>query len=118
MHSEQNTKEKENGTMKKSILVSAVLSLLICLAGCLINYRSYQSSGSLKWAVRTFGGEITIENGFGWHLVHIYAMTPGQGDTVRLSFSAAGFLLSFLALFAVVHVFSVLIRTLHRHHAQ
>ena len=98
--------------MKKSIFVSAVLSLLICMAGCLINYRSYQSSGSLKWAVRTFGGEITIENGFGWHLVHIYAMTPGQGDTVRLSFSVPGFILSFLAVFAAVCIVVVLIRFL------
>ena len=100
--------------MKKYIAVSAILSLLVCAAGCLVNYRSYQSYGHLKWALRTYGGEITIENGFGWHLVHIYSMTPDTGDSIRCSFSVPGMLVSFLGVFALISVLCVLIRFVRR----
>ncbi len=90
--------------MKKTLLITALISLGIVFGGTLINYLYYQSRGYLLFAWRMWGGEITHEMGFGWNYVHIYAMTPGESDTRRLTFSIPQFLLCFAAVFLIVFV--------------
>lgn len=87
--------------IKKILLISLVLALALCVSGCLVNYRSYTDQHRLKWAAKHFGGEITIEYGFGWESVHVYGMTPEESDSHKITFSVYSLLLSFASLYVV-----------------
>ncbi len=86
----------------KKVLTAGIIALVIELIGMAVNYFYYQSHGWLLMSHKGFGGEITIEHGFGLRVVHIYAMTPGESGSVMLSFSPTSFLTFFVVLFFVV----------------
>ena len=88
----------------KKLLLSAIISLLIVLAGMLVNYRAYQEDHYLKYSIKNHGGEITIEYGFGLEAVHIYTMEMGGHDSHRLRFDLVNFLLSLAGITLIVFV--------------
>ena len=88
----------------KKLFLSVIISLLIVLAGMLVNYRAYQKDHHLKYSIRNHGGEITIEYGFGLEAVHIYTMEMGGHDSHRLRFDIVNFLLSLAAITLIVFV--------------
>lgn len=87
--------------IKKILMISLVLAVIVCAVGSYVNYNAYMKSHNLKWSVKTYGGEITIEHGFGWESVHIYGMSPEESDSHKLTFSPFSLLLSLAAVFAV-----------------
>ena len=87
--------------MKRPV-IAALIALVITLAGMYINYRSFLDTQYLRWSLKMHGGEITVENGFGLRVSHIYAMTPEASNSHSLSFSPAGFLIMFLLIAAAV----------------
>ena len=93
---------------KKTIIWSLIAAALITAAGMAVNYMYYQKNGHLLLCLRMFGGEITVEQGFGLKMTHIYSMLQGQKDMVSLSFNWIGCLASFLLIFLIMYVLSIL----------
>jgi len=77
-------------------LIALITSLAINLVLLFINYHSYIESNYLKFSYRMYGGEIMIEYGFGWRVVHIYAMSMEDTNTHSLHFSPLSLLLTIL----------------------
>lgn len=78
---------------KKRWVTAGCTAVVINLLACMINYLSFQDSNWLMLKVEVYGGEITMEYGFGGlRAVHIYAMTPDQLTTHTLKFSVLLFL--------------------------
>ena len=75
----------------KRLVISLAAGLFITAVGALINYLYFQNTGHLLLAAHMWGGEITVEFGFGWRMVHIFAMTPEETDTITLTFQYAQF---------------------------
>lgn len=98
--------------MKKILIISLVLAVIVCSVGCYMNYNAYMESHNLKWSIKNHGGEITIEHGFGWESVHIYGMTPEESDSHKLTFSPFSLLLSLAASFAVCFVVCLAVSSL------
>ena len=88
----------------KKVLAAGIIALIIELIGMAVNYFYYQSNGWLLISHKGFGGEITIEHGFGLRVVHIYAMAPGESGSVTLSFSPTSFIVFFIVLFLLVWI--------------
>ena len=80
----------------KKLRVSLAGGLFLTLAGMLWNYLNFRKNHWLKFAYSGHGGEITIQYGFGWRLVHIFAMEMGQSDSISLKFDPFSFLFCFL----------------------
>ena len=87
----------------KNWLISLAAGVLVCLAGMVINYRHYVRFGLLTWAVHHFGGEITVQYGFGWQTVVTYGMTPEEATVRTLSFDPVGFVISVLLCTVVIY---------------
>lgn len=87
--------------MKKT-MISMIAGLLLTLMGMLVNYLSFKDRNWLKLAINRFGGEITIQYGFGLRMVHIYAMEQGGHDSIRLSFDPFSFVVCFIVLSLIV----------------
>ena len=87
--------------MKKTAL-SLIVSLAVNLAGMLINYFYYRINRHLLLCFRSFGGEITVESGFGLIAVHIYAMDPYSSDSLHLRFEPLAFIVWLLAIALIV----------------
>ena len=84
---------------------AGIISLILNAVGAALNWFSYQSQKHLLIKLSTFGGEITIEHGFGGlRAVHIYAMTPDGVTTHSLRFSPILFVLCFVITAAVIFV--------------
>ena len=99
--------------MLRKLLPAFLLSLGFNLAMMAINYASFMKSGHLRFCFRMYGGEITIEHGFGLMMQHIYTMHIGGSDTISLNFSLLNFILFvlvFTALFAVIGIVFRMIR--------
>ena len=93
--------------MKNHLTLAGAIALAVNLAAALVNYLYYRSRKSLLIGMKTYGGEITIEHGFGGlRAVHIYGMTPDAVTTHTLRFSPLLFLISFCL--TLVVVFAVL----------
>ncbi len=88
----------------KKVLIAGILTLVIELMGMAVNYFYYQSNGWLLISHKGFGGEITIEHGFGLQVVHIYAMTPEDSGSVMLRFSPISFITFFIIIFVLVYL--------------
>ena len=88
----------------KNIIISFVISLFTCLCGAGINYYWFTKHNWLKFAFRTHGGEITIENGFGLEAVHTYAMRPEEVDVVGMKFSIALFIIWLLVIWLITFI--------------
>lgn len=87
----------------KRIIVSGAISLVLNLFGMLVNYLSYRSSGWLLLKTEGWGGEITIEYGYGGlRVVHIFAMMEGESGSVNLTFDPVLFLISLLGTWVAV----------------
>ncbi len=94
---------------------AGIISLILNAVGAALNFFSYQSQKHLLIKLSTFGGEITIEHGFGGlQAVHIYAMTPDGVTTHSLRFSPVLFLFFFLASAAVIYVILRIVRRMRR----
>ncbi|MBQ7432354.1 MAG: hypothetical protein IJV50_02670 [Lachnospiraceae bacterium] len=93
--------------MKKGI-IAVVISLLVNGIGMYVNYRAFQQGNYLKWCVRRVGGEITIENGFGWQATHIYPMLPDEEVTHTLRFRPVSFLMYVVAAALMIYVVLIL----------
>ena len=92
---------------------AGIISLILNAVGAALNYYSFQSQNHLLIKLSTFGGEITIENGFGGlRAVHIYAMTPDGVTTHSLRFSPILFVLCFVITAAVIFVILRIVRRL------
>ena len=98
----------------KRIAVSLSIGLLASLAGTLANYLYFLKDHALLLAYSVYGGEITVQYGIGFRLVHIYAMMPGQHGSVALHFSVLSIIictiLITLAAYAILSFFQN-----HRH---
>lgn len=93
--------------MKNHLTLAGAIALAVNLIAALVNYLYYRSNGNLLICMKTHGGEITIEHGFGGlRAVHIYGMTPDAVTTHTLRFSPLLFLISFCL--TLVVVFAVL----------
>ena len=79
-----------------------IAGLLLTLFGLFLNYLSFRDRKWLKLAISRFGGEITIQYGFGLRMVHIYAMEQGGHDSIRLSFDPFSFVFCFVVLSLIV----------------
>ena len=86
----------------KRILISFAGALILTLAGMLCNYLSFRANRWLKLAYTGYGGEITIQHGFGLRMVHIYSMAPGESDSVTLTFNLFSFLFCLVVLFLII----------------
>ena len=94
----------ENGMIsKRKTGFSLLASLAATVCGAAVNYLYYLKNGFLLLAYRMYGGEITEEFGFGLRYTHIYTMTPGGRDSIRLRFDPLNLLITFAVLFAVVY---------------
>ena len=80
----------------KKIITAAIISLTVNLILMFINYRSYLETNYLKFAHRIHGGEITVEFGFGWEAVHIYAMSTEETSSHALRFNLLSLLIALL----------------------
>ena len=78
------------------MIVSFLAGVFLTLAGLLTNYLYYQKNHTLLLARRMFGGEITVETGFGLKMIHIYGMTPLDSGSVSLRFDPLSFIISIL----------------------
>ena len=94
-----------------NLKLAGIIALILNGIGALLNWLSFRSSNSLLIKLNTFGGEITIEHGFGGiRAVHIYGMTPDQLTTHSVQFSPVGFVISFLLTLAVVYLILLVLR--------
>ncbi len=73
--------------MRKKLMVSFLLSLVINAVLMGVNYISYQNTKYLKYAFDVHGGEITIQYASGLRATHIYGMTADAGTTHSLNIS-------------------------------
>ena len=90
---------------------AGIISLILNAVGVALNWFSYQSQKHLLIKLSTFGGEITIEHGFGGlRAVHIYAMTPDGVTTHSLRFSPILFVICFVITAAVIFVIFRIVR--------
>ena len=89
--------------------MSLFAGLAFTLAGLLVNYIHYRNYSRMLLAFRVYGGEITMERGFGLKVVKIYAMTPEQSSTMRFSFDPLTFVLSVILLSIVAYAVIFLI---------
>ncbi len=87
-----------------NVIISFLIALIVDLAGLGINYLSFQQRHSLALAFRMFGGEITAENGFGLTMVHVFAMTPEESDSIKLTFSIIWFIVWLIAIAVIVFI--------------
>lgn len=88
--------------MKKLPLIAAGIALVLTLLGMLVNYLYFKQNQWLLLAHHIYGGEITVERGFGWKVSHIYAMTSTGRDSTSLKFSILNFILTFLILALII----------------
>ena len=88
--------------MRKLLIafIAAIAITLICFAA---NYISYKLTTFIPFAVRHDGGEVTTQTGFGWHVVHTYAMTPNDHDSRSIRFEPFSLILTVLILTAVIY---------------
>ena len=98
--------------MKRLLLISLVIAIVVSAIGCYINYREYNDRHYLKWSVKHHGGEITVEYGFGWHSVHIYGMSPEEQDSHKLEFSLFSLAITLVSLFIVCFIICLAISLL------
>lgn len=98
----------------KKLIVSAAASLILTLTGLFVNYMYYQNNKHLLLGYNMHGGEITVENGFGLRVTHIYAMTPNSRDSISCRFSLPGFILTFLLLTLIIWLIWTIIAMIRR----
>ncbi len=68
----------------KTLLKALLCSVLINLAGFLVNLVSYNTLEKLPLSIRMYGGEWTGHVGFGLLMNEIYPLSPqGSGGVVR-----------------------------------
>ena len=96
----------------KRLIISLVTGLIITSAGALMNYLHFQKTGHLLLAVRIWGGEITVEYGFGWRMVHIFAMSPEEQDSIYLLFQYMQFFGQALATALIVFLILTIVSAL------
>jgi hypothetical protein len=97
--------------MKNHLTLAGAIALAVNLIAALVNYLYYRSNGNLLIGMKTHGGEITIEHGFGGlRAVHIYGMTPDAVTTHTLRFSPLLFLISFCLTLVVVFALLKIVR--------
>ncbi|MBO7703298.1 MAG: hypothetical protein J6S26_02540 [Solobacterium sp.] len=89
---------------------SFLISVLLNAAGMLANYLHYQNTHWLLFGIKSFGGEITMQTGFGWTMVHIYTMEMNGHDTVSLKFSPLSLIPTLIAFTLIAYVILRLIR--------
>lgn len=90
-------------------VLALAVSLIINGIVQFINYRSFAENNHLKICHRMHGGEITIENGFGYFARHIYGMSIEDKTTHSLVFSWPLFLISVLIVAVLIYVIMLVI---------
>ena len=98
--------------IRKSLGISAIISLLVCTAGCAVNYLFFQKTGHFLLTYRIYGGECMNEVGFGLSAFHTYAMEINGTDSVHLGFSLYGFMTWWLVIALVIFQIITVIRAL------
>lgn len=95
--------------MMKSIWKAIILSVILTFTGMAVNYMQYQKDGHLKFCTKMWGGEITVERGFGLQMRHIFAMTPQESDIISLDFDPFSLIVCFLLVFLIVYLLITII---------
>lgn len=70
----------------KKIPISIGAGVIIFLAGMGINFAGYKMYGDMPLSVKSRGGEIIEEYGFGLRAAHIYSMSPDGHDSYEFGF--------------------------------
>ncbi len=95
----------------KTVLKALLCSVLINLAGFLVNLVSYNTLEKLPLSIRMYGGEWTGHVGFGLLMNEIYPLSPqGSGGVVRSLEFAPGSLVVTLVLFFAVALVVLMVR--------
>lgn len=95
----------------KTVFKALLCSVLINLAGFLVNYVSFFTMEKLPLSIRMYGGEWTGHLGFGLLMNEIYPLSPqGSGGVVRSLEFAPGSLAATLVLFFVVALVVLMVR--------
>ena len=97
-------------TSGKRTLTALFVSLAATVSGLAVNYFHYLKEGYLLLAHTMYGGEITVQSGFGLSFTHIYTMEPGGRDSLSLRFDPLNFLITFAVIFGIVLLAGLLFR--------
>ena len=105
-------------TSGKRTLTALFVSLAATVSGLAVNYLHYLKEGFLLLAHTMYGGEITVQSGFGLSFTHIYTMEPGGRDSLSLRFDPLNFLITFAAIFVIAYGIVLLAGLLSRRKGQ
>ena len=98
----------------KNVITSFIIALLTCLCGLGANYYWFTKNHWLMLGFKMHGGEITVENGFGLIVSHIYAMRPEDMDSINIRFNIVMFIIWLLAIWAVIFLVVLIMQKLIR----
>ena len=87
----------------KKLLIALLISCVLVSIGLVINLFSYRESNHLRFCIRNYGGEITIERGFGLMATHIYPMTQDGATSHRLRFAPVNLIVNIIAFTAIAY---------------
>ncbi len=103
---------------KKKVRIALIASIAATVFGLAVNYLHYLKEGFLLLAYTMYGGEITVQSGFGLSFTHIYTMEPGGRDSLSLRFDPLNLLITFAAIFVIAYGIVLLAGHLSRRKGQ
>lgn len=77
--------------MKKT-MISIAAGVIMFLAGMGIDLVGYKFDKHMPLSIKTSGGEVTVEHGFGLQAAHVYTMSPDGHDTFFIAFDPLSFI--------------------------
>ncbi len=103
---------------KKKVRTALIASIAATVCGTAVNYLYYLKNGFLLLAYRMYGGEITVEYGFGLRYTHIYTMEQGGRDSFSLRLDPLNLIIMFAAIFVIAYGIVLLAGHLSRRKGQ
>ena len=95
--------------MKKNVVFSAILSLILTSIGLLTNLIC---SLAFKFAPLTFpisGGDSKIHTGFGIDFIEIFSLSPNGGNSTTFNFNLISLIVSFAIIFVIVLIIKTIV---------
>ena len=103
--------------MKKTFIISLIISFLSSIFLLIINYINYVLNRNLLFAKPNFGGEIIQYYSFGLRLTHIIPLTD-INDKIKsytyISFDLFSFILTFIIIFIIVLLLALIIKKINK----
>ncbi len=102
--------------MKNKIVVSSVVSIIINVLCCLINYLSACWNHIMPLSVAITGGDCVNHIGFGVDMLEIFPMidnsqlSSATSNVYEISFHPLSFFVCLIAVFAIVFIISLLFK--------